>query len=52
MPYKSTKQRGYIHAQAAKGVKWAIKFVGEADKAKQPKNERAKSAAKKKMRRK
>ncbi len=59
MPYKSTKQRGKIHALAAKGVAWAKKYADEADKQKQPtvkytgkaKRKRRERAAKKKMRR-
>jgi len=59
MPYKSTKQRGKIHALAAKGVAWAQKYAAEADKMPQPKmkytgktkRQRRKKAAKKKMRR-
>jgi len=38
MPYASTKQRAYIHAKAAEGVPWAVKFIKDADKAKQPSN--------------
>lgn len=30
MPYASVKQDRYIHAQAAAGVPWAIKFVKDA----------------------
>jgi hypothetical protein len=41
MPYRSTKQRAYIHARAAEGVPWAQKFVKDADKAAQPTNTRA-----------
>lgn len=52
MPYASTKQRGFIHAAAARGVKWAKKFVGEADKMPQPtKKYAATKAAKRKMKR-
>jgi hypothetical protein len=40
MPYKSTKQRGYIHARASAGVAWAKRYVKHADKAKQPKKKR------------
>jgi hypothetical protein len=36
MPYKSTAQRGFIHAKAEAGVAWAKKFVKDADKAPQP----------------
>jgi hypothetical protein len=53
VPYKSKKQRGFIHAAAEKGEKWAQKFVKDADKEKQPKvtkRKRVKKAAKKKRR--
>jgi hypothetical protein len=31
VPYKSKKQEGYIRAQAARGVKWAKKFVADSE---------------------
>lgn len=27
MPYQSVKQDRYIHAKAAEGIPWAVKFV-------------------------
>lgn len=30
MPYQSQKQSAYIHAKAAEGVPWAVKFVRDA----------------------
>ena len=49
MPYKSEKQRKYIHAAAAKGKAWAQKFVKDSE-AEVPKRKRVKKAAKKKRR--
>ena len=43
MPYKSDRQRKYIHAQAAKGVRWAKKFVKDADEKVKSKGKRAKT---------
>jgi len=30
MPYRSKKQAAFIHAEAARGVKWAKQFVADA----------------------
>lgn len=37
MPYSSEAQSRYIHALAAQGVKWAVKFVHDAGGTKVPK---------------
>lgn len=36
MPYRSTRQRAYIHAAAARGESWAQRFAAEADRMAQP----------------
>lgn len=48
MPYKSKKQRGFIHARAKEGVAWAKRFVKDADKAPQPTKTRVKPKKKQK----
>jgi hypothetical protein len=42
MPYKSVKQAAYIHAAAARGEKWAIKWVKDSHGTHVPKKGRKK----------
>lgn len=43
MPFRSDKQRKYIHAQAARGVKWAQKFVKDSGESKDGEDRKAKA---------
>jgi hypothetical protein len=46
MPYASEAQSRFIHALAAQGVKWAVKFVNDAHGTKVPKIDHVKKKLK------
>jgi len=50
VPYASEAQSRYIHAKAAEGVPWAVKFVHDAEGTKVPKIDHVRKKRKKKGR--
>lgn len=51
MPYASLAQSEMIHALAAKGVPWAVKFVQDSHGTKVPKIEHVKGRVRRRVRR-